>query len=142
MEKKAPCGKIFSVERFADLLKLVARDGRQCSDLGYPAVTFPDHRMTMNSSKSSKDKSQSIGNILRVGFVGIVVTAICVWMVLPPLETFRFSKYDVSSQQELVMELTSIPDVGPRPMVAFSADGSTAAYLSKMTGTPPEVEFQ
>ncbi|MCA9135811.1 MAG: WD40 repeat domain-containing protein [Planctomycetales bacterium] len=96
----------------------------------------------MNSSKSSKDKSQSIGNILRVGFVGIVVTAICVWMVLPPLETFRFSKYDVSSQQELVMELTSIPDVGPRPMVAFSADGSTAAYLSKMTGTPPEVEFQ
>lgn len=85
----------------------------------------------MNSTKSSSGKTQSFGNVLRVGFVGVVVTAICVWMVMPPLETLSYQKYDVASEQDLEMSFASFPDVGPRPIITFSADGASAAYLTQ-----------
>ncbi|QDV40409.1 hypothetical protein Enr13x_02150 [Stieleria neptunia] len=97
----------------------------------------------MNSSASAPDKPRSLGRLIRFAIISIAIVAFCVWMIFPPLETLRFQKYTVAATQPLSLPLVSLPDVGSRPILAFSADGQWAAYLSKRaSGVDEELESQ
>lgn len=84
----------------------------------------------MKASASATPRKQSIGRILRLVLFLCAVTALIVWMILPPTETLNYQKYDVESELELTTPFFSLSDVGQRPIVSFSADGRFAAYVS------------
>nr|WP_161501245.1 hypothetical protein [Rhodopirellula sp. SM50] len=97
----------------------------------------------MNSSASASDKPRSLGRMIRFAIISIAIVALVVWMILPPMETLRFQKYTAASTQPLSLPLVSLPDVGSRPILAFSADGQLAAYLSKRAdGVDGELQSQ
>ncbi len=97
----------------------------------------------MNSSASASDERRSLGRMIRFASISIAILALVVWMILPPMETIRFQKYTPASTQPLSLPLVSLPDVGSRPILAFSADGRLAAYLSKRaSGVDGELESQ
>ncbi|QEG02731.1 hypothetical protein Mal15_68520 [Stieleria maiorica] len=84
----------------------------------------------MNSTASASGKGRSPLSMLRFAVISIAVLALVVWMILPPMETLRFQKYNLESTRALTLPLISLPDVGPRPVLAFSADGQSAAFIS------------
>ena len=88
----------------------------------------------MNQSVSEKNEKGSLARLFRFGLICCLFVAWCVWMILPPMETFRYRKFDEQSQIELALPMISLSDVGERPVVVFSADGQSAAYLA----SPPE----
>ncbi|WP_182870325.1 WD40 repeat domain-containing protein [Stieleria mannarensis] len=92
----------------------------------------------MNSSASASGKKRSLMPMLRFAVISIAVLALVVWMILPPMETLRFQKYNLESTRALTLPLISLPDVGPRPVLAFSADGQSAAFISTRAAVDDE----
>lgn len=76
--------------------------------------------------------------MLRIGGIVSAIVAYFAWLIVPPLETIQYKKYDVQSKQQLTMPMMSLADVGSRPIVSFSAQGDRAAFLSAIPQSDDE----